>query len=77
MMKYLHDICIAFIDDAGGSPHLVHGDFRSAVLDYYLWLDHITDGFHDDSSQALHAAHEVTFKGIKNGQCSDILVFRL
>ncbi|KAG2108242.1 uncharacterized protein F5147DRAFT_773823 [Suillus discolor] len=75
VIKYLHEVRIAFLDNAGGSPNLLHGDFRSPALDYYLWMDHMGDGFDDDDRQALHTAHGVTFEALKNGQCSDILVF--
>ncbi|KAG2108263.1 uncharacterized protein F5147DRAFT_773847 [Suillus discolor] len=46
-------------------------------MDYYLWLDHTADGLDDDCRQALQKAHGVTFEGLKNGQCPDILVFVL
>jgi|SRR6267154_3305211 len=76
VMEYLHDVRIAFMDDAGGSPDPLHGDFRSAAVDYYLWLDHTIAFFNDESRQALETSHGVTFDGLRNGVCPDILVFR-
>ncbi|KAG2352386.1 hypothetical protein BDR07DRAFT_1498424 [Suillus spraguei] len=58
-MQYLHDVRIAFVDDAEGSQNPLHGDFRSASLDYYLWLDHTSYGFHDECREALYTAHGV------------------
>ncbi|KAG2045543.1 hypothetical protein BDR06DRAFT_1015540 [Suillus hirtellus] len=75
VMKYLHDIRISFLEDAAGSPDPLHGEFRSPAMDYYLWLDHTADGLDDECRQALEKAHGVTFEGLKNGQCPDILVF--
>ncbi|KAG1840039.1 hypothetical protein F4604DRAFT_1940315 [Suillus subluteus] len=75
VMDYLNDIRIAFLEDSGGSENPLSSDFRSAALDYYLWLDHTADGFHDDCREALETTRGVTFEGLQNGQCPDILVF--
>ncbi|KAG1835948.1 hypothetical protein F4604DRAFT_1943918 [Suillus subluteus] len=55
--------------------YLNDAEFRSATLDYYLWLDHTCNGFHDGCREALDTTHGVTFERLKNGECSDILVF--
>ncbi|KAG1832551.1 hypothetical protein DFJ58DRAFT_736336 [Suillus subalutaceus] len=75
VMRYLNDVRIAFLDDAGVCSDALRTDFRSAALDYYLWLDHTGSGFHDECRTTLATAHGVTFEGLKNGQCPDILVF--
>lgn len=75
VIRYLNDVRIAFLDDAGASSDPLDGKFRSATLDYYLWLDHTGNGFHDGCRQELATAHGVSFDGLKNGDCQDILVF--
>ncbi|KAG2063552.1 hypothetical protein BDR04DRAFT_1163562 [Suillus decipiens] len=75
VMQYLHDVRTAFVDDAEGSQNPLHGDFRSAALDYYLWLDHTSHGFHDECCEALYRAHGVTYESLKNGQSPDVLKF--
>ncbi|KAG1784506.1 uncharacterized protein HD556DRAFT_1451705 [Suillus plorans] len=75
VMKYLHDVRIAFMEDSGGSSDPLNGTFRSAALDYYLWLDHTTYGFHEECRTTLLTSHGVSFEGLKNGDCPDILVF--
>jgi hypothetical protein len=75
VMQYLNDVRIGFVDDACASTDPLHGTFRSATLDYYLWLDNTCDGFHDECRESLATAHGVTFEGLKNGECADILVF--
>ncbi|KAG2036335.1 hypothetical protein BDR03DRAFT_983108 [Suillus americanus] len=74
VMRYLNDVRIAFLDDAGVCSDALQTDFRSAALDHYLWLDHTASGFHDESRTALDTVYGVTFEGLKNGKCPDILV---
>lgn len=76
VMKYLTDVRVAFLDDAAASSSPTNSDFRSSTLDYYLWLDHTCDGFHDGWRQSLATEHGVTIEGVEKGDCSDILVFR-
>ncbi|KAG1789582.1 uncharacterized protein HD556DRAFT_1311176 [Suillus plorans] len=76
VMKYLNDVRTAFVDDAAASSDPTNKDFRSSTVDYYLWLDHTCDGFHDVWRQSLATEHGVTIEGVENGECSDILVFR-
>ncbi|KAG2029294.1 hypothetical protein BDR03DRAFT_1018594 [Suillus americanus] len=75
VMQYLNDVRIAFLADAGASSNPLHGDFRSPTFDYFLWLDHHCDGFHDEWRDALAEVHQITFEGVKNGECADILHF--
>ncbi|KAG1844919.1 hypothetical protein C8R48DRAFT_780143 [Suillus tomentosus] len=75
VMKYLTDVRVAFLDDAAASSSPTNSDFRSSTLDYYLWLDHTCDGFHDGWRQSLATEHGVTIEGVEKGDCSDILVF--
>jgi hypothetical protein len=76
IMDYMHNVRIGFIQDASRSPDASCGTFRSPILDYYLWLDHTVDGFHAGCRSALEETHSVTFEGLKNATCPDILVFR-
>jgi hypothetical protein len=76
VMKYLHDVRIAFMDDAGGSPDALHGDFRSTAMDYYLWMDHTSNGFDDECRSALYSLYKIDFERLKDGACGDILYFR-
>ncbi|KAG2046008.1 hypothetical protein BDR06DRAFT_977797 [Suillus hirtellus] len=62
IIDYINNVRIAFLEDAAISKDALCGDFRSPVLDYYLWLDHTTGGFHDDCRQALKESHGVTFE---------------
>ncbi|KAG1720987.1 uncharacterized protein EDB91DRAFT_1256743 [Suillus paluster] len=75
IMAYMNDVRIAFMEDAAQSKDPLHGDFRSPALDYYLWLDHTSGGFHAEYREALEETHGVTFERLRNGTCSDILVF--
>lgn len=63
------------MEDAAGSVNALHGNFRSPVLDYYLWLDHTPSGFYTECCWALQKSHGVTFEGLHNFTCSDILKF--
>ncbi|KAG1786395.1 uncharacterized protein HD556DRAFT_1449772 [Suillus plorans] len=74
-IDYMNNVRIAFLEDAAGSTDALCGDFRSPVLDYYLWLDHTTSGFHAECRQALKESHGVTFEGLQNSTCPDILKF--
>lgn len=76
VMQYLNDVRIAFLDDSSASSDPLHRKFRSPALDYYLWLDHTGDGFHDECREALKKSHDITFEGLENGVYPDILVFR-
>jgi flagellar biosynthesis regulator FlaF len=76
IMDYMNDVRIAFMEDAARSEDALHGDFRSPALDYYLWLDHTSSGFDAQDRDALEATHGVTFEGLQNATCADILVFR-
>ncbi|KAG2114400.1 hypothetical protein DEU56DRAFT_919609 [Suillus clintonianus] len=73
VMEYLHNVRIAFVQDAGGSTDALHDDLRSPVLDYYLWLDHKSGVFHAQCREALEEEHRVTFEALQNRACSDIL----
>jgi hypothetical protein len=81
IMKYLHDVRIAFHHDCLSSADPLHGAFRSAVLDYYLWLDHTVAGFHEEARRQLESRHGITFELVKKNDgfshpCSDPLVYR-
>jgi hypothetical protein len=76
VMQYLNDVRIGFLHDAGASSNPLRGDFRSATFDYFMWLDHYCDGFHDQWRDTLAEVHEITFEGVENGECPDILRFR-
>lgn len=75
IMQYLNNVCIALLDDVCASSNPLHSDFRSAIFDYFMWLDHHCDGFHDQWHSSLAKDHEITFEGVKNRECSDILCF--
>jgi hypothetical protein len=77
VMQYLNDVRIIFLDDACASSSPLHGDFRSATFDYFMWLDHHCDGFHDEWRNVLAEVHEITFEDVKNRECPDILRFRM
>jgi hypothetical protein len=55
LLGYLKDVVIGFILDAHTSANLLASDFRTPVLDYYLWLDHKVDGFDNRSRGCLKA----------------------
>jgi flagellar biosynthesis regulator FlaF len=74
IMDYMNNVRIAFMDDAARSKDALHGDFRSPALDYYLWLDHTSSGFHAECRKTLEATYGVTFEGLQNGTSADILV---
>jgi flagellar biosynthesis regulator FlaF len=73
-MDYMTQVRLAFFEDAAGSENALRGDFRCPALDYYLWLDHHGDGFHN--REALRVSHGVTFERVKNSACPDILASR-
>lgn len=76
IMDYMNNVQIGFMHDASRSPDALCRDFRSPVLDYYLWLDHTVSGFNAGDRRALEETHGVTFEGLQNSTCSDILLFR-
>lgn len=75
VMEYMNNVRIAFMGDATRSADALHGQFRSPVLDYYLWLDHTERGFHAQYRESLERAHGITFEALQNGTCADVLVF--
>jgi hypothetical protein len=76
IMEYMHTVRSTFCADAQGSPDPLQAGFRSAALDYYLWLDHRAGGFHESCRTTLEQNHQVTFKSVQNRECQDIISFR-
>jgi hypothetical protein len=81
IMRYLHDVRISFLHDSVNSADPRHGAFRSAVFDYYLWLDHTVTGFHEQARSELKDRHEITFEILMNNEGKseprlDALLFR-
>ncbi|KAG1830948.1 hypothetical protein DFJ58DRAFT_848341 [Suillus subalutaceus] len=75
LLGYIKDIFNGFISDARTSANPLGSEFRSPALDYYLWLDHKVDGFDDGSRGRLKIEWNVTFEGLKKGECKDILEY--
>ncbi|KAG1790111.1 uncharacterized protein HD556DRAFT_1310895 [Suillus plorans] len=75
IMEYMHNVRITFCADARGSPDPLQAGFRSAALDYYLWLDHRAGGFHELCRAKIEQSHKVTFKSVQNRECQDIISF--
>ncbi|KAG2108218.1 uncharacterized protein F5147DRAFT_540686, partial [Suillus discolor] len=61
IMDYMNNVRIVSMQDASRSPDALYGDFRSPILDYYLWLNHTVDGFHAGCRRALEETHGITF----------------
>jgi hypothetical protein len=76
VMEYVHNVRITFCADAQGSPDPLEDGFRSAALDYYLWLDHRAGGFHDMCRATLEQNYKVTFKSVQNREGQDIISLR-
>ncbi|KAG2340037.1 hypothetical protein BDR05DRAFT_1002804 [Suillus weaverae] len=66
-MGYMKDILKVFLTDAKASGNPLKSDFRSTALDYYLWLDHKSDGFDDGSHVCLKKEWNMTLEALKNG----------
>ncbi|KAG2335964.1 hypothetical protein BDR05DRAFT_1006302 [Suillus weaverae] len=77
VMDYMHNVRIAFFEDARGSAVPLEAEFRSPALDYYLWLDHKVGGFHDRSRETLEKDHNVTLRSLQNREGEDIIAQRM
>lgn len=76
IMNYIHNVRITFCADARGSPDPLDASFRSAALDYYLWLDHKAGGFHETCRATIEKSDKVTFQSVKNREGQDIISLR-
>ncbi|KAG2351354.1 hypothetical protein BDR07DRAFT_1386114 [Suillus spraguei] len=68
-------VFIEGLSDTQGSPDPLEASFRSAALNYYLWLDHKAGGFHEICRATLEKEHNVTFKSVENREGQDIISF--